>query len=104
MSQHPETRAKKTLHKGIEKPKNSSEGRRWDVLRCQKAIEEVEGDGQGDHVPSDIVETSGGRSLETVLGDGPVDIANGIIRDLERVAICVNQLLLFRSLFRRDVF
>lgn len=90
VSQNPQTSAKQTLHKGVCGPETSSYGRGGNVLRGDEVVGEVEDGGQGDHVADDIIQTGGGRPLEAVLGNGLVDISDGVVWDLEGVAIRVD--------------
>lgn len=95
MCQNPEASTEKTLHECVEKPEAGSYRCGWDILWRHEAIEEVKGSGQRDHIPSDIVEARGTGSFKAMFGNGLVDIIDGIVRNFERVPICVDQRALF---------
>lgn len=97
VGQHPQASTEETLHNGVQKPETSSQRGRWDRFWRDESVEEVEGGRQRDDVSCNIVETSGRRPVETTLGDGIVNVFDGVIWDLEGVAIGVNQLLLFQD-------
>lgn len=97
VGQDPQSSAEETLDHSVQKPETSPErGGRNDFGR-DETIEEVEGSGQRDDVSSDIVKACGGRPLKAMLGDGFVDVTNGIIGDFEGIPICVHELRLLRD-------
>lgn len=55
-------------------------------------MEEVECGGEAGHVTEDIAHALDTITLEAVLGDGIADVLDGVIWDLEGVAVRVDQL------------
>lgn len=94
VGQDPQSGAEETLDHRVQKPETSPERSGRNDFGGDETIEEVEGGGQRDDVSSDIVEASGGRPLKAMLGDGFVDVTNGIVGDFEGIPICVHELRL----------
>lgn len=92
VSQDPETCSKETLEESVQTPEDEADWVRWDGLGSDKVVEEVEGGGQASAVTEDIAQTKKTVALKTVLGNGIPNILDGVVRDLERVAIRVYQL------------
>lgn len=55
-------------------------------------MEDVEGGSQQGDIPCYVVETSGGRTFETMSWDSISDLLNGVVWELELVAVSVDQL------------
>lgn len=55
-------------------------------------MEEVEGGGQAGDIAENVVEALDGRAFETMLGNGIVDVLDGVVGDLELVPVGVDQL------------
>lgn len=62
------------------------------MLWRDKVVEEVECGGEAGHVAEDIAHALDTITLEAVLGDGVADVLDGVIWDLKRVAVRVDQL------------
>lgn len=92
VGQDPEAGAEEALHDGVQAPEGEAERVRGDVLWRDKVVEEVEGGGEAGHVAEDIAHALDTISLEAVLGDGVADVLDGVVRDLEGVAVRVDQL------------
>lgn len=103
MGQNPHTRAEKALNEGVHPPETSSYGCGGDVLGSDEAVGQVEDGSQRHHIAGDIIQASSSRPLEAVLWNGLVDVANGVVWDLEGIAIRVNQLLAILCFGRDEV-
>ena len=90
----PETGTDHTLDDGVESPESPTSGVRGNVLGSDKLVEEVESADKSDDVTGDVVEASGSRTLEAVLGDSIANIVDGVVGDLELLAISIEQLFL----------
>jgi len=55
-------------------------------------VEDVEGGSERGKVTSNVAETTEARALEAVLGDGIADVLDGVVGDLELVAVGVEEL------------
>lgn len=93
VGKNPKTGTDKTLDDSVESPESPTHRVRGNVLGCDERVEEAERGNQGENVTEDIVETSDSGTLEAVLGNGISDILDGIVRDLELVAVSIDQLL-----------
>jgi hypothetical protein len=98
VGKNPQTGTHKTLDDGVESPKSPTSAVRGDVLGSNELVEEVESADKSDDVTGDVVEASGSRTLEAVLGDRIADIVDGVVGDLELVSISVKQLFRLRLL------
>ena len=87
----PETGSKQALDEGVAGPQASPDGGRGNVLGRHIVVEEVECGGERGDVTGDIVEATGSGALEAVLGDGVADVLDGVVGDLEGVAVRVEQ-------------
>ena len=96
---NPQTGTEETLHECIASPQSGSYWCRRNVLRCDEAVGEVEDGAKRKHVSGDIVQTCSSRSLEAVLGNSFVDVTNGVVWDVEFIAVRINELWLFLQLF-----
>ena len=92
MSKNPQAGADQTIDDGIEKPQACSYWGRGDILGGDETVKEIEGGGKSDYVSTDIVQTFGSRSLEAVLGDGLVNITDGVVRDFKGIPVGVDKL------------
>ena len=52
---------------------------------------EDEGGSDADNVAGNVVETGGSRALEAVSRDSVTNLLDGVVGDLELVAVCVDQ-------------
>lgn len=91
VGQDPETGSEQALHKGVSGPKSSPDGGRGNVFGSHVVVEQVEGGGQRGNVASNVGEATSTGTLEAVLGDGIADVLDGVVRDLELVAVRVQQ-------------
>lgn len=92
VGQDPEAGAEEALHEGVQAPEGEAERVRGDVLWRDEVVEEVECGGEAGHVTEDIAHALDTITLEAVLGDGVADVLDGVIWDLEGVAVRVDQL------------
>lgn len=90
----PETGSDKTLNDGVAGPEKGAKAVGGNVFRSAELVEGGENGGQDGDVTEDIVETSGSRALKAVLGDGVSNVLDGVIGQLELVAVSIDQLLL----------
>lgn len=88
---NPKTSTEQTLENGVESPEASSDRGRRNVLGSNKVVCEEEGSSDADNVASDVVEASGSRTLEAVSRDSFTDLLDGVVGDLELVAVGVDQ-------------
>lgn len=91
VGKNPQASADQTVDDGIQEPQCRSYGGGGDVLGGDETVEEIEGGAQADQVSSDIVETLGSRPLEAVLGNGFVDVIDGVVGDLKGISIGVDE-------------
>ena len=87
----PETGAKETLDEGVHGPESSAGGERGDVLGRHVCVEDVEGGGEAGNISQDVSPASEGGALEAVLGNGIVDVLDGVVGRGEVVAVCVDE-------------
>ena len=102
MSQDPQTSAKETLHEGVGRPEPGPERCGGNVFRCDESICEIEYGGYRRHIPNDISQSPETRALEAMLGNGLVDLADCVVRELEGIAVCVDKLSRRGSIFRSE--
>ena len=98
MGKNPETSTDKTLDDGVESPESPTSTVRGNDLGSNELVEEIESADKSDDVTGDVVEASGSRALEAVLGDRIADIVDGVVGDLELFAISIKQLFCLRLL------
>jgi hypothetical protein len=98
VGKNPETGTDKTLNDGVESPESPTSTVGGNDLGSNELVEEVESTDQSDDVTGDVVEASGSRTLEAVLGDRIADVVDGVVGDLELFAISVKQLFCLRLL------
>jgi hypothetical protein len=94
VGKNPETGTDKTLDDGVESPESPASTVRGNDLGSDELVEEVESADKSDDVTGDVVEASGSRTLEAVLGDCIADVVDGVVGDLELLAVSINQLFL----------
>lgn len=87
----PEAGAEQALDESVSSPQSGASGGRGDRLGSHVVVEEVEGGCKRGNVASDIVQALSCGALEAVLWDGIADVLDGVIRDLERVAVRVQE-------------
>lgn len=92
VGQNPEAGGEEALHGGVQAPEREAERVRGNVLWRYKVVEEVECGGEAGHVAEDIAHALDTITLEAVLGYGVAEFLDGVIWDLERVAVRVDQL------------
>jgi len=91
VGKNPDTGTEKTLENGVECPETSSEGHAWNVLWCDIVVEDVEGKSQAGNVSGDVEETSSGRTLKAVCRNGVSYLLDGVVWNLELVAVTIDQ-------------
>lgn len=92
VGEDPKAGAKEALQEGVQAPEDEADGVGGDGLGCDKVVKEGEGGGEAGHVAQDIAHAEEAIALEAVLGDGVPDVLDGVVGDLEAVAVCVDQL------------
>ena len=92
VSQHPDTGADHTLDDGIQSPEPGADGQGRNVLRSHIVVEGIEDGGQDGDIPEDIVQAGPGLALVAVGGNGITDLLDGVVGDLELIAIGVEEL------------
>lgn len=92
VGKNPQTSAEEALQDSVQGPKTSAERHVGDRLGSHVVVEHVEGSGERGEVAGDVAQTTHGRALEAVLGDGIAQLLNGVVGDLELVAVCVEEL------------
>jgi hypothetical protein len=92
VGQHPQTGAEEALDHGVQCPQSGARRGVGNVLGRDEAVEEDEGDGQTGNITGDVGETTQARALEAVLGDGIADIVDGVVGQLELVAVGIEHL------------
>ena len=60
-------------------------------MGCNKAVADIEGGCKGGNISEDIIQSSKGRSLITVLWDGIADVIDCIVWQFKFVAVCINE-------------
>lgn len=98
VSQNPETRSEETLQEGIQAPKNEAYRVRGDRLGRHEVVEEVEGGCQASYVTEDIAKAQEAVAFKTMLGDGIPNVLDGVVGNLEGVAVGVDQLSIVDAL------
>lgn len=91
MGQDPDTSAGEALHEGIQTPKRESGRGRGHILGCHIGVEDVESSGKLDDVAEDVVQTLGRGPLEAVLRDSITDVLDGVVGNLEFIAVRIDQ-------------
>ena len=92
VSHDPKTSARQALNEGVECPQDSADRHRGDCLGCDIVVEDVEDGRELDDVASDVTQTADSGALKAVLGDSRAKLANGVVGDLELVAVGVDEL------------
>lgn len=87
----PEAGAEETLHDRVESPEAGSDGRRGNVLGSNIVVGEVEGGGDADYVAGNVGKASGRGALKAAGGNGIADLLDGVVGDLELVAVGIEQ-------------
>lgn len=90
VSQDPQPGAEETLDYGVHRPERRTSWCRGDIGGRNEGVEEVEGRSEAGEVAGDVVETEGRVALEALLGDGPDDVAHGVVWELELIAVGVD--------------
>ena len=97
VGKNPETGTDETLNDSVESPQTPTNGVGGNVLGSDKFVEKVEGADESDDVTGNVVEASGSRALEAVLGNGIADVVDGVVGDGELVAVSIDQFLLLHG-------
>lgn len=92
MRHHPDTGTEQTLKHSIYGPQHRSHRQRRNGLGGHIVVEEVESDCYASNVARDIGQTGDSRTLEAVRRNGITELLDGIIWNLELVAVCVEHL------------
>lgn len=95
----PQASAEQALEECVQAPESKACRVRGDVLGCHEVVKKIEGGGEAGAVTENVPQAQEAVTLETVLGDGVTELLDGIVRDLEGVAIGVDQLAVRRLLF-----
>lgn len=94
VGQYPDTGTEETLENGVQPPQSKPERIRRHVLGGHKVLEDIEDGGESNHIPGHIGQTFDGGALEAVSRDSIPDLLDGVVGDLELVAIGVDHLAL----------
>ena len=94
VSQNPDTGAEETLKNGVQPPQSKPERVRRHVFGGHKVLKDIEDGGDDDDIPGHIGQTLDGGALEAVGRDSIPNLLNGVVGDLELVAIGVDHLAL----------
>jgi len=89
--QHPQPRPEQALHERIRAPQPEPHRRERHRLRRHVLVEDVEGRCQASYVSGHVGEAARGRPLEAVRRDGIADLLDGVVGDLEFVAVAVDE-------------
>lgn len=92
VGQDPETGTDETLNNGVDSPKGNASRQQRNGLGSNIVVEEVEDRGQNGHVPEDVVETGSRRTVEAVSGNSIADLLDGVVGNLELVAVGIQHL------------
>lgn len=92
VSQNPDTGTEQTLHDGVKSPQHDSCRLVRDGLRGHVVVEDIEDGREPEDIPEDIIQAGESFALIAMGGNGITDLLDGIIRDLELVAIGVQHL------------
>lgn len=92
VGQHPDTGTKETLDDGVQTPQCNPSRRERQSLGGHKVVEEVEDGRKGHHIPGHIGQTSDGGTLKAVGWDGIPNLLDGVVGDLELVAVGIEHL------------
>lgn len=91
VGQNPQASTEETLEDGVQSPEDHASSHGRHSVGRHEPVEEVEGGGQRSEVASHVAETTQGRALKAVLGDGIADLLDRVVWDLELVAVRVNE-------------
>lgn len=94
MSQNPDTGTEETLKNSVQPPQSKPERVRRHVLGGHKVLKDIEDGGDDGDIPGHIGQTLDGRALEAVGRDSIPDLLDGVVGDLELIAIGVDHLAL----------
>ena len=89
--QHPHPRPEQALHERVHAPQPEPHRREWHRLRRHVVMEEVERRRQAGHIPCYVGKAADSRPLEAVRWDGIADLLDGVVGDLEFVAVAVDE-------------
>lgn len=92
VSQHPDTRPEHTLDNGVQPPEDYPKGRGGHIFGSHEVVEDIENGRQGGQIPSHIGQTPSGGTLKAVGRNGIPDLLDGVVGELELVAIGVDHL------------
>jgi hypothetical protein len=95
VSNDPETGTEKTLENSIDGPETSAGGGAGDVLGGHIVVPDTKGGGKEDNVAKDVSVSLESGALETMLGNGIVDLLDGEVGNLELVAVGVEHNTIF---------
>lgn len=98
VGQNPDTGTVQTLNDGIEPPQQNTGWVRGDGLGSDIVVEDIEDGGKDRDIPEDIVQAGHGGAVEAVGGNGIADVLDGVIGDLELIAIGIQHLAIVRLL------
>ena len=93
VGQDPQARAEEALDEGIQCPESASCQLRRNGFGGDVVVEEVEGYGQRDQIASHVCEAPRSGPLVAVSGNGITDLFDGVVRELELVAVGVDELV-----------
>jgi hypothetical protein len=88
---NPKTGTEQALEDGVEGPETSSNGGGGNVLGSNKVVSKSESGSEADNVAGNVVETGGSGALEAVSRDSITDLLDGVVGDLELVAVGIDQ-------------
>ena len=97
--QDPQAGAEKALKESVARPQSSAEGIRRHVDRRAVGVEKVERACHKCYIASDVAQATKTRPLKAVLGDSIADVLDGVVWELELIAISVKELLLLLLLW-----
>lgn len=92
VSQNPQAGAEKTLNKGIDEPQGGAGWGERHILWCDELVEEGKGDAYAGNITEHVEEAPCARALEAVLRDRIAEVVDGVVGDLELVAVGVDEL------------
>lgn len=99
VGENPKTSTEQSLEEGVQTPESEACRVGGDVLGGDEVVEEVEGGGEAGKVADNVSHTEDTITLEAVLWDGVTELLDCEVRNLEGVAIGVDQLAIRGLLF-----